>query len=70
MNVTIEITFEIVENMVEKQRDFETSTCIVLEIKEEMERIISQTLLAGKHVSLKSAFSQAWVLLIAESPSY
>jgi len=70
MNVTVEITFEIVENMVEKQRDFESSTCIIVELKDEIQRIIAQKLLAGHHTSLKSAFSQAWELLVAESPSY
>ena len=70
MNISIEISYDVIEQLVAKQRDFEPSTCIILELKDEIQNIIQEKLLAGLNVSIKTAFSQAWEVLVAESPSY
>ena len=70
MNISVDISYDIVEQLVAKQRNFEPSTCIILELKDEIERVIQEKLLAGLNVSIKTAFSQAWEVLVAESPSY
>ena len=70
MNISVDISYDIVEQLVAKQHNFEPSTCIILELKDEIERVLQEKLMAGLNVSMKTAFSHAWEVLIAESPSY
>lgn len=65
----IELSFEIVEQLVRKQRqDLVHSTCLVLELRDEMCIILKEHLLSGHDVSLESAFRHAWQSLVVESP--
>ena len=68
--MNVDISFELVEKLLRKQHDLVNSTCLVLELKDEMQVFIRERLLAGHTVGLESAFRHAWRSLVSESPPY
>ena len=64
MNKTnrLDLSINLVEDMVTQKGHFNNS-CMVLEIRELMEKYIIQVLLRGQSISLQTAFQHAWVEL-------
>ena len=64
MNKTnrLDLSIDLVEDMVTQKGHFNNS-CMVLEIRELMEKYIIQVLLRGQSISLQTAFQHAWVEL-------
>ena len=64
MNKTnrIDLSLNLVEDMVSRKGHY-NNTCMVLEIRQLMEKYIIQVLLRGQSISLQVAFDHSWLEL-------
>ena len=52
----INIDYTVIEKLIEQNKKLHLKTCLVLELKEEVESIIKESLLYGKKICLLESF--------------
>jgi len=52
----INIDYAVIEKMIKQNAQLHLNTCLVLELKDEMQHILVESLLWGKNISLLDAF--------------